>query len=347
MPESTTAVAPQPGSSPRAKSVDPRNDKTWQSLTGGRGSSLSNGRKFRNGSATFLVIACFVFTAAPLLWMFWDVLRQGLEPVLSLDWWTKDIPGDVVRSDLAGNELLQELGFETGEAIDPGSVALGMQPAIVGTILTVLAASALAIPLGILGAVYLNEYGRRDRLAKLIRFMTDVMTGVPSVIMGVFIYTIWVIPRGVGGRSAWAAGLALACLMLPIVVRATEEMLRLVPDSLREGSAALGTRPWKTTLTVVIPAALAGIVSGSLLAVARAAGETAPVVFVIGFTTATNFSLQGGNTTLSAQIYSQQQNGGPLATQLAWGAAVTLVGIVLVATLAARWIAKRYSSQEI
>ncbi len=321
----------------------PSRSETFEALTGGTGSSLSGGRRFKDGFSTVMFAMSLVLVTVPLLWMFWDVLRQGLEPVLNLDWWTEPIPGDVVRSDLAGNADLSDLGFDTGETVDPDSVALGMQPAIVGTILTVLGASFLAIPIGILGAVYLNEYGKSGRLASLIRFMSDVMTGVPSVIMGVFIYTVWVIPNGVSGRSAWAASLALACLMLPIVVRATEEMLRLVPDSLREASAALGTRTWKTTITVTIPAAMAGIVSGSLLAVARAAGETAPVLFVIGFTTATNWSFQGGNTTLSAQIYSQQQNGGPLATQLAWGAAVTLIGIVLVTTLVARWIAKRYT----
>jgi phosphate transport system permease protein len=173
--------------------------------------------------------------------------------------------------------------------------------------------------------------------------MTDVMTGVPSVIMGVFIYSIWVLRFGVNGKSAWAASLALACLMLPIVVRSTEEMLRLVPDALREASAALGTRTWKTTVRVVLPAALPGITSGSLLAVARAAGETAPIVFTIGFVTTTNWSLRGQNTTLSAQIYSQLQNGGTLATQLAWGAALTLIAIVLVLTLAARVITRRFA----
>jgi phosphate transport system permease protein len=224
-------------------------------------------------------------------------------------------------------------------------VDLGMAPAIVGTILTVFGASLMAIPLGIMGAVYLNEYGKTGRLASFIRFMTDVMTGVPSVVMGVFIYTVWVLPRGVDGKSAFAASLALACLMLPIVVRSTEEMLRLVPDNLREASAALGTRTWKTTVKVVLPAALAGITSGSLLAVARAAGETAPVVFVIGFVTTTNWNFLGQNTTLSAQIYSQQQNGGALSTELAWGAALTLVAIVLVLTLVARAISRRFSIQ--
>ena len=185
-----------------------------------------------------------------------------------------------------------------------------MQPAIVGTFLTVLGASLLAIPLGVMGAVYLNEYGKNGRLARFIRFMTDVMVGVPSVVMGVFIYSIWVVRFGTAGKSAFAASLALGCLMLPIVVRSTEEMLKLVPDSLREASAALGTRTWKTTVTVVLPAAIAGITSGCLLAVARAAGETAPVLFTIGFVTTTNWSFFGQNTTLSAQIYSQLQNGG-------------------------------------
>ena len=218
-----------------------------------------------------------------------------------------------------------------------------MQPAIVGTILTVFGASVIAIPLGIMGAVYLNEYGKKNRLANFIRFMADVMTGVPSVIMGVFIYSIWVVNFGVDGKSAFAASLALACLMLPIIVRSTEEMLRLVPDNLREASSALGTRTWKTTLSVVLPAALPGITSGTLLAVARAAGETAPVVFTIGFVTQTNWRFTGQNTSLSAQIYSQFVNGGSLATQLAWGAAVTLVGIVLVLTLSARFITRHFA----
>ncbi len=321
----------------------PASAEVRSALTGGPGAALGTRRKFTNLAATVLIVATFFVAAVPLVVMGWDVLSQGIEPVLTLDWWTQDIPGDVVRSDLAGSEGLSDLGFDAGAVQDTDEVVLGMQPAIVGTLLTVLGASLLAIPLGIMGAVYLHEYGKKGRLASFIRFMADVMTGVPSVIMGVFIYTIWVLPRGVSGRSAWAAALALACLMLPIVVRSTEEMLRLVPDSLREGSAALGTRTWVTTVRVVIPAALAGITSGALLAVARAAGETAPVVFVIGFVTRTNWSFQGGNTTLSAQIYSQQQNGGPLATQLAWGAAVTLVIIVVALTIIARAIARRFT----
>lgn len=300
-------------------------------------------RRIRDRTATIAMALAFVVAAAPLLVMAIDVFGQGISTVAGADWWTEPIPSDVGRADLAGSERLRELGFVAPDGSGSDSLVSGMQPAIVGTVLTVVGASALAVPLGVLGAVYLNEIGRQNRLARLIRFMTDVMTGVPSVVMGVFIYVAWVLRFGVDGRSAFAAALALACLMLPIVVRSTEEMLRLVPASLREASAALGTRTWRTTVGVVIPAALPGIVSGCLLAVARAAGETAPIVFTVGFVTTTNWGFTGQNTTLSAQIYSQLQNGGELATRLAWGAAVTLIGIVLLLTLVARLVARRYA----
>ncbi len=311
------------------------------------GANISRRRRFSNSFAAVAMVAAFLIAAVPLLVMGFSVVSQGIGVVTNADWWTQPIPGDVSRADLAGNEDLCALGFGDPADCESGGsssdVVEGMQPAIVGTFLTVLGASVLAIPLGVMGAVYLNEYGKSGRLARFIRFMTDVMVGVPSVVMGVFIYSIWVVRFGTAGKSAFAASLALACLMLPIVVRSTEEMLKLVPDSLREASAALGTRTWKTTVTVVLPAAIAGITSGCLLAVARAAGETAPVVFTIGFVTTTNWSYRGQNTTLSAQIYSQLQNGGDIATQLAWGAAVTLVGIVLVLTLAARGISRRFA----
>jgi len=311
------------------------------------GANMSRKRRWRNTGASIAMVLAFLVAAVPLVFMGVSVVSQGIGVVMNVDWWTQPIPGDVGRSDLAGNEDLCGLGFgdaaecESGESAT--TVVKGMQPAIVGTFLTVLGASVLAIPLGVMGAVYLNEYGKSGRLARFIRFMTDVMVGVPSVVMGVFIYSIWVVRFGTAGKSAFAASLALGCLMLPIVVRSTEEMLRLVPNSMREASAALGTRTWKTTIKVVLPAAIAGITSGCLLAVARAAGETAPVVFTIGFVTTTNWSMRGQNTTLSAQIYSQLQNGGTIATQLAWGAAVTLVGIVLVLTLAARGISRRFA----
>jgi len=305
------------------------------------GANLQRSRRVRNGAASVAMVVAFLMAAIPLAIMGASVVSKGIGVVLTADWWTKPIPADVGRADLAGNEDLGNLGFGDAADTTDKSVDLGMQPAIVGTLLTVLGASALAIPIGVLGAVYLNEYGRQNRPARFIRFMTDVMVGVPSVVMGVFIYSIWVVARGTDGKSAFAAALALACLMLPIVVRSTEEMLRLVPNSLREASAALGTRRVGTTLRVVLPAALPGITSGALLAVARAAGETAPVVFTIGIVFSTNLSFTGQNTTLSAQIYSQIQNGGSLATSLAWGSAVTLVAMVISLTLAARAISRR------
>lgn len=304
-------------------------------------------RRMRNLLATAAMVAAFLVAALPLLLMVVTVMSKGARVLGSADWWTHPIPGDVGRVDLAGNPLMCRLGYgdprSCAGAAGAMSLVKGMQPAIVGTLLTVCGASVLAVPLGIMGAVHLHEYGRNGRTARLIRFTTDVMTGIPSVVMGVFIYSIWVIRFGTAGRSAFASSLALACLMLPIVVRSTEEMLRLVPDSLREASAALGARTWLTTTKVVLPAAAPGIVSGCLLAVARAAGETAPVVFTIGFVTTTNWSFRGPNTTLSAQIYSQFTNGGQVATQLAWGAAVTLVVIVLLLTITARFVTRRFT----
>ena len=168
----------------------------------------------------------------------------------------------------------------------------GMGPAIVGTlVITARGRADGRARSACSAAIYLHEYGGRGRLARLIRFMADVMTGVPSIIMGLFIYTIWTLRFGLSG---FGGALALACLMLPIVIRSTEEMLRLVPDELRHGSYALGNRKWRTILTVVLPAALGGIISGVMLAVARAAGETAPLLFTVGAARAINANIFDG-----------------------------------------------------
>jgi phosphate transport system permease protein len=230
--------------------------------------------------------------------------------------------------------------FLTEKIPAPRKVGPGMGPAVIGTLLITGAASAMAVPLGILGAIYLNEFGRRNRLATTIRFLSDVMTGVPSIVMGLFIYTVWVLRYG---QSGFAGALALGCLMLPIVIRTTEEMLRLVPDELRQGSDALGARTWKTTLSVVLPAALPGIVSGAMLAVARAAGETAPLLFTIGIVRETNTSMFGPNTALSTQIFANASQPFPGAIDRAWGAALTLVLVVFVLTVIARLVAARFS----
>ena len=202
-------------------------------------------------------------------------------------------------------------------------------------------AALMAIPLGILGAIYINEYGGKGWLANFISFMADVMTGVPSIVMGLFIYTIWVLHFGYSGL---AGSLALACLMLPIVIRSTYEMLRLVPDHLREASYALGATKARVTLTVVLPAAVGGIVSGALLAVARAAGETAPLLFTILTVESTNTNLfSGPNTALSAQIFANAQSPFVGAEARAWGAALTLIVITFLLMLIARIVTARFT----
>ncbi len=304
------------------------------------------GRRFaRNRIATVLMVTAFVMAVLPLAFVIGNVVAEGAS-VVGVDFWTRDIPTTAAAQELSGDCQRLQRYDPTAVCAESATAAPkpGMGPAVIGTLITTGLSALLAIPLGILAAIYLNEYGKRNRLASFIRFMTDVMTGVPSIVMGIFIYTLWVRELG-QGRSALAASLALACLMLPIVVRSSEEMLQLVPNALREGSAALGARTWKTTLRVVLPTALPGLVSGSMLAVARAAGETAPVLFTIGAanTVAAASTVTGQSTTLSFQIYNLITNGGRISPQMAWGAALTLIAIVLILTTIARMVSARFT----
>jgi phosphate transport system permease protein len=276
---------------------------------------LRRRRLFNNGF-TGVVFASVAIATVPLIAIMFYVLKKGAG-VISLDFLTKDIP------------------------ILTRSVGPGMGPAIVGTLLITGTATLIAVPLGILAAVYLNEYGKQNRLAQVIRTMSDVMTGVPSIVMGLFIYTIWVLRYGLSG---FAGSLALACLMLPIVIRSTEEILRLVPAGLREASLALGASRARTIMTVVLPAAIPGITSGALLAVARAAGETAPLLFTIGASRQVNLHvLDGANTALSTQIFRNATQPFPGAVDRAWGAALTLIVMVVLLTILARIVTKRFA----
>ncbi|HWS36056.1 MAG TPA: phosphate ABC transporter permease PstA [Actinoplanes sp.] len=223
----------------------------------------------------------------------------------------------------------------------------GAYHAIIGTLEQVGIATLMAVPLGVLGAIYLVEYGR-GKFAATVRFFVDVMTGIPSIVAGLFILSFWVLivspwfNNGQPRFSGFAASLALAVLMLPTVVRSTEEMLRLVPGPLREGSYALGVPQWKTILKVVLPTALPGIVTGVMLAVARAAGETAPVLLVAGGAAAINFDPFAGNQqSLSLFVYQQAGDASKFAPDRAWTAALTLVALVLVLTIAAKLLARR------
>lgn len=255
--------------------------------------------------------------------------------------------GFVLGSVIAKGASIISWQFLTSSTIPPNVLPAnvgGMGAAVLGTLEITGFAAVLAIPLGILGAVYLNEYGGNRPLARLISFLADVMTGVPSIVMGLFIFTIWVIPHGLTGLSGLAGSFALACLMLPIVIRSSYEMLRLVPNQLREASYALGATKARVTMTVVLPAAVGGIVSGALLAVARAAGETAPLLFTIGAVEATNGNLfSGANTALSTQIFVNVLQPYSGAVSRAWGAALTLIAITFIVMIVARLVTARFN----
>jgi phosphate transport system permease protein len=275
-------------------------------------------RRTKNQIATILMWTAFVATLVPLVFVLYTVVSKGIG---AISW-----------------------QFLSGGPIPPNIMPLGiggMGPAVVGTLIITGFAALIAIPLGVLGAVYINEYGGKGWLARLISFMADVMTGVPSIVMGLFIFTIWVLHFGYSGL---AGSFALACLMLPVVIRSTYEMLLLVPNQLREASYALGATKARVTLTVVLPAAVGGIVSGALLAVARAAGETAPLLFVILSVESTNSNLfSGANTALSTQIFVNAQSPYVGAEARAWGAALTLIVISFLLMLIARIVTARFT----
>ena len=275
-------------------------------------------RRTKNRAATVAMVVAFVLVLVPLVFVLITVIARGIK-IISWTWLTSGpIPPNVAPADVGG-----------------------IGPAVLGTIEIVALATAMAVPLGVLGAIYLNEYGGKNWLARLIGFMSDVMTGVPSIVMGLFIFSIWVLHFGFSG---FAGALALGCLMLPVVIRSTDEMLKLVPNPLREGSYALGATRSRVTVTVVLPAAVGGIVSGALLAVARAAGETAPLLFtILTVTTANPNVFSGPNTSLPSQIFANATSPYVGAQDRAWGAALTLIVIAFVLMIAARLITARFS----
>ena len=274
-------------------------------------------RRTKNRIMTVLMVLALLIIMVPLVFVLYTVISKGAG-IISGQFLTASIPPDVL----------------------PGSIG-GMGPAVIGTLEITALASVIAIPLGVLGAIYLNEYGKKNVLAKVIGFMADVMTGVPSIVMGLFIFSIWTLHFGFSGLGG---AFALACLMLPLVIRSSQEMLSLVPDALREGSYALGATRARVTVTVVLPTAIGGIVSGCLLAVARAAGETAPLLFTILTVTTVNKNVFSGPTTaLPAQIFANATSPYNGAQARAWGAALTLIVIACVLLVGARIITARFT----
>ena len=217
----------------------------------------------------------------------------------------------------------------------------GIKSAILGTLEIVALAAAIAVPVGIALAVYLNEIGRQSRLAALVRYFVDVLTGVPSIVFGLFIYTVLVVSGMFGGFAAWKGSVALALLMLPVVTRASEVSLTLVPDTLREAALALGAPRWRMITSVVLPTALPGLLTGSLLAIARASGETAPLLFTVLGAQATTFSLGAQMNSLPLQIFNDVREPNPQLVTRAWGAALTLITMILLINIVASLAVRR------
>jgi phosphate transport system permease protein len=252
----------------------------------------------------------------PLVLVLWYLIKRGIG-VWSWEFFTKDPTGSFLG--------------------DPG----GIKSAILGTIEMVALATLIAVPFGVGVALYLVEFGRDGRFASVVRYFVDVMTGVPSIVFGLFIYITLILTGDFGSFAGYKGSIALALLMLPVVTRASEVVLLLVPDSLREAALALGAPRWKVTMRVVLPTALPGLVTGSLLAVARAAGETAPLLFTAAIVNATTFNLDSRMNSLPAQIFQDVGQPNPRLVDRAWGAALTLVALILLLTLTARYFQRR------
>ena len=263
-----------------------------------------------------LLLAGTLIALVPLVLVVYFLLEKGLGAI-SWDFFTTDPTG-------------RFLG-------DPG----GIRSAIVGTVLIVGLASLIAVPLGIAVALYLVEYGKQGRLANVVRYFVDVMTGVPSIVFGLFVYLVLVLSGAVGSFAGWKGSIALALLMLPVVTRSAEVVLLLVPDSLREAALALGAPRWRVIARVVLPSARPGLITGSLLAIARGAGETAPLLFTAFAVNATTYDLGSQMNSLPIQIFNDVRQAQTDIVERAWGSALTLVAMILILTLIARLVARR------
>lgn len=277
---------------------------------------ISLRRRIKDRVATGLVWGAFMLALVPLGWIVYYVVRQGFKALTTSQWWTNSQQG-----------------------VLPSQVAGGIYHALFGTLVQALIAAVIAVPLGILVAIYLVEYGR-GRLARTTTFMVDILSGIPSIVAALFIFALWISALGFQ-QSAFAVSLALVLLMLPVVIRSAEEMLRLVPDELREAALALGVPKYRTILRVVLPTALSGIVSGIILAVARVMGETAPVLVLVGYSSSINLDVfQGNMASLPLFIYTQLINPTPAGQLRVWGGALTLIMIIGVLNALAAVVAR-------
>nr|WP_236700667.1 phosphate ABC transporter permease PstA [Allosalinactinospora lopnorensis] len=281
---------------------------------------IESGRKAKDRLVTAVVYTCFGLAMVPLISLLWTVARMG-----------------VVRLD--GYFLTVSMN-----GVTPTMDAGGVYHAIVGTIAITGFAALVSIPIGLMTAIYLVEYGR-GRLKNAITFFVDVMTGIPSIVAGLFVVALWMVFFGPGTTNGAAGAVALSVLMIPVVVRSCEEMIRLVPNELREASYALGVPKWLTVVKVVLPTAIAGITTGIMLAIARVIGETAPLILTAGSSAvAINWNLFDGQMmSLPVFIYSQVRMGDAINYERAWAAALTLILIVMLLFFVARLVSRFFA----
>jgi len=287
-------------------------------LSGG----LGRRRRAVNVTMTVLIAAAFVLALIPLISLVFEVAKRGI-PGLSLAFFTEDARGVV------------------GEGG-------GAAHAIVGTLVITGVASVISVPIGIMAAIYLNEYGE-GRLRRALTFFVDVMTGIPSIVAGLFAYALFELFLGPGIRLGVMGSVALSVLMIPIVIRSAEEVLKIVPNHLREAAYALGTPKWKTITKVVLPTAFAGLVTGVMIAVARIVGETAPLLVTTGVVDSMNSDpFNGRMQNLAVYAYNEYRSPGVFkqaAYDKAWAAALTLIAIVMLLNIAARLVYRRYKTE--
>jgi phosphate transport system permease protein len=280
--------------------------------------AVSPARRRRDRIARAAILSATVIALIPLVLIVYYLLHKGLG-----SWGQSFFTTD-----------------PTGNTFFGGSNIGGIKSAILGTIEIVALASALAVPIGVGVAVWLVEYGKSSWFAQTVRFFVDVLTGVPSIVFGLFIYIVLIVGTG-STYAGYKGSLALSLLMLPVVIRSAEVILLLVPGALRESALALGAPRWRVIFNIVLPTALPGLVTGVLLAVARAAGETAPLLFTAASTHGTNFNPGQFMNSLPVQIYNDVISATPSVEHRAWGAALTLVTMILLLNLIARLISRR------
>ncbi len=280
--------------------------------------AVSPGRRRRDRLARGAVLAATLLALVPLVLIVYYLLKKGLGA------WS----GDFFTTDPTGNTFFKNSNIG------------GIKSAILGTIEMVALASVIAVPLGIGVAVWLVEYGRSSAFANVVRFFVDVLTGVPSIVFGLFVYIVLIVGTGTS-YAGWKGSIALSLLMLPVVIRSAEVILNLVPDGLRESALALGAPRWRVVGRIVLPTALPGMVTGVLLAVARAAGETAPLLFTAAYTHETTTNLGSFMNSLPVQIYTDVTSPTARVVERAWGAALTLVLMILLLNLIARLVSRR------